>query len=151
MSDASLLDDGVGVRAQADAHEEILNVAQPRDAAIDEVFALSGTIQPAADDNFAGFQMHRRPFSGGFFLQEFRFAVNARGSVVRFRDVAAAFLFRSLCILRALCVKSFFCHRAERAVRNSDRPGCGSFVRAAIEDKLSRLDHFGIDQRQRYL
>ena len=30
LADAALLDDGVGIRTQADAHEHFLNVAQPR-------------------------------------------------------------------------------------------------------------------------
>ena len=52
--DAPLFDDGVGIRAKPHAHEHFLDVAQARDAAVDEVFALSGTIQPPADHDFAG-------------------------------------------------------------------------------------------------
>jgi hypothetical protein len=35
QADAALLNDGVGVRAQADAHEHFLDVAEPSDAAVD--------------------------------------------------------------------------------------------------------------------
>ena len=67
QADAALLDDGVGIRAQADAHEHFLNVAKPSDAAVDEVFALAGAIEPAADDDFAG--LHgQNGFVGDLFL-----------------------------------------------------------------------------------
>ena len=54
LPDAALLDDGVGVRAQPDAHEEVLDIAQTGGPAIDEVLALPGAVQPAADDHFTG-------------------------------------------------------------------------------------------------
>ena len=44
LPDAPLLDDGVGIRSEAYAHEHVLNVPQPRRPAINEVFALSRTI-----------------------------------------------------------------------------------------------------------
>src|SRR5439155_7390934 len=51
--DASLFDDGVGVRAQSNAHEHFLDVAEPSHAAVDQVFALAGAIESPADDDFA--------------------------------------------------------------------------------------------------
>ena len=75
LADAALLDDGVGVRSQADAHEQILNVAQPRHAAIDEILALPGAVQAPANDDFAGLQIHCGFFRGALFLQECWLAV----------------------------------------------------------------------------
>ena len=36
LADAALLDDGVGIGAQAHAHEEFLDVAETRDAAVEK-------------------------------------------------------------------------------------------------------------------
>ena len=77
LADAALLDDRVGVRPEADAHEQILNVAQPRHAAIDEIFALPGAVQAPANDDFAGLQIHRRLFRYALFLQKCWFIVSA--------------------------------------------------------------------------
>ena len=54
LADAALLDDGVAIGTETDAHENFLNVAKAGDAAIDQIFALSGAIQAAADDDFTG-------------------------------------------------------------------------------------------------
>src|SRR3989475_1492232 len=64
LADAPLLDDGVGIGAKSHAHKEILNVTEAGDAAVDEVFALAGAVQAAADDHFAGLGLHGR-FIGG--------------------------------------------------------------------------------------
>ncbi len=55
LPDASLLDDGVAFRAQARADEEILDVAQTRGPAVDQVFAFARPEQPPRDGNFAWF------------------------------------------------------------------------------------------------
>ncbi len=54
LADAALLDDGVRIGAEAHAHEEFLNVAKTSYAAVDEIFTLSGAIEAAAHDDFAG-------------------------------------------------------------------------------------------------
>ena len=41
LADAALLDDGVALRAEAGAHENVLDVAQAGGAAVDEVFAFA--------------------------------------------------------------------------------------------------------------
>ena len=64
LADAALLDDGVAIRAETDAHEDFLDVAQAGDAAIDQIFALSGTIQAATDDDFAESYGDRGLFGG---------------------------------------------------------------------------------------
>ena len=69
LADAALLDDGVGIRAQPDAHEQILDVAQARHAAIDEIFALPGAIQAPANDDLARFQIHPMLFRAALFLE----------------------------------------------------------------------------------
>src|SRR5258708_3560755 len=56
QADAALLDNGVGVRAKADAHEHFLNVTEPSDAAIDQVLALARTIEAPADNDFPRFR-----------------------------------------------------------------------------------------------
>src|SRR5438876_6160507 len=60
QTDTALLDNGVGVRAEADAHEHFLNVAKPSHAAIDQVLALAGAIEAAADNDFARFRSQNR-------------------------------------------------------------------------------------------
>ncbi len=54
LADAALLDDGVAFRAEAGAHEEILDIAQAGGAAIDQIFALAGAEQAAGDGDLAG-------------------------------------------------------------------------------------------------
>ena len=54
LPDAPLLDDGVALRAQAGAHENVLDIAQARRAAVDEVFALARTEQAPRDGDLAG-------------------------------------------------------------------------------------------------
>ena len=53
LADAALLDDRVAFRAEAAAHEDVLNVAQAGLAAIDQVFAFAGAEQAAGDGDFA--------------------------------------------------------------------------------------------------
>src|SRR6202022_1733659 len=65
-ADAALLDDGVGIGAETDAHEHFLDVTQASDAAVDEIFALAGAVEAAADDHFA--RLHGQDgFVSGFF------------------------------------------------------------------------------------
>jgi len=106
LSDASLLDNGVGVRAQAYAHEEILNVAaSPRDATIDEVLALPRAIQPAGPLPF------RRASDAlqvsqprAFFFRNFDFTVNTRSVVLRLKCPRCCSRGPGLCVLCApLC------------------------------------------------
>ena len=54
LPDAPLLDDGVAFRTEAAAHEDVLDVAQARLAAINEVFAFAGAEEAAGDGDFAG-------------------------------------------------------------------------------------------------
>ena len=53
LPDALLLDDGVGFRAEAGAHEDVLNIAQAAKFAVEQIFALAGTKQAAGDDDLA--------------------------------------------------------------------------------------------------
>src|SRR5262249_26087915 len=53
LADAALLDDGVALGAEAGAHEDVLDVAQARDAAIDQVLAFAGSEQAPRDGDFA--------------------------------------------------------------------------------------------------
>ena len=46
LADLSLLDDGVGLDAEAGVHQQVLHVAQAADLAVDQVFALAGSVQP---------------------------------------------------------------------------------------------------------
>ena len=54
LPDASLLDDRVALRAQARAAEQILNVAQPRGVAVDQIFALARPVQAPRDGDLFG-------------------------------------------------------------------------------------------------
>ena len=42
LPDAPLLDDGVGLGAEARAHEDVLNVAQAAELAVQQIFAFAG-------------------------------------------------------------------------------------------------------------
>src|SRR6267142_1168297 len=53
LPDASLFDDGVRIRPQADAHKHFLNVAKPRHTTINQVFALPAAVKPPAHHHFA--------------------------------------------------------------------------------------------------
>src|SRR5207253_5804633 len=54
LTDALLADDGVGLATETGAHEDVLNVAQPTDLAIEEVFAIAGAEEAAGNGEFAG-------------------------------------------------------------------------------------------------
>ena len=54
LTDALLADDGVGFATEAGAHEDVLNVAQATDLAVEEVFAVAGAEEAAGDGEFAG-------------------------------------------------------------------------------------------------
>ena len=56
LADASLLDDGVGLGAKAGAHEDVLNVAQAAELAVQQIFAFAGAEQAARDLDFAGLE-----------------------------------------------------------------------------------------------
>ena len=53
LPDAPLLDDGVAFRPQAAAHEDVLDVAQPRLPPVDQVFAFARPEQTPRDGDFA--------------------------------------------------------------------------------------------------
>ena len=133
LADAALLDDGVGVRAQADAHEEVLNVAQARGAAVDEVFALAGAIQAAADDHFAG--MGVRLLLGGALLAEWVRTFGLPASL-RHRNPRLGSCGASSVRLR---------ETIPRRARQSDAADDGSGI---AQNFAGRLGQLGIDQRQ---
>jgi hypothetical protein len=57
LADTALLDDGVAFRPEAAAHENILDIAQARGVAVDQVFAFAGTEQPAGNGDVAVFDL----------------------------------------------------------------------------------------------
>src|SRR6266853_6716245 len=54
LADALLADDGVGFAAEAGAHEDVLDVAEAADFAVEKVFAVAGAEEAAGDGEFAG-------------------------------------------------------------------------------------------------
>ncbi len=52
-SDLALLDDGVGLGAQPRVHQQVVHVAQPAHAAVDQVLALARSVQPPRDLDLA--------------------------------------------------------------------------------------------------
>ena len=54
LPDAALFDDGVTFRTEAGAEEQILDIAQAGDFAIDEIFALAAAEEPAGDGDVLG-------------------------------------------------------------------------------------------------
>src|SRR4029453_16862588 len=66
--DLALLDDRVRLGAEPGVHQEIVDVAQTADLAVDQVFAVTRAIQPARHfdlasdrlDDFLGAQLRRR-------------------------------------------------------------------------------------------
>ncbi len=57
LADASLLDERVGLGAEAGAHEQFLNVAQAAEFAVQQIFAVAGAEQAARDHDFAGAEL----------------------------------------------------------------------------------------------
>ena len=51
--DLALLDDRVGLGAEAGVHQQIVDVAQAADLAVDQVFAVARSVQPPRDLDFA--------------------------------------------------------------------------------------------------
>ena len=47
LADLALLDDRVGLDAEPGVHQQVLHVAQPADLAVDQVFALARSVEPA--------------------------------------------------------------------------------------------------------
>ncbi len=56
LTDTALFDDGVRFRAQTGAHEDVLNVAQTAQLAVEQILALAGTEQAARDGDLASFK-----------------------------------------------------------------------------------------------
>ena len=56
LPDPSLLDDGVGLGAKARAHEDVLNVAQAAELAVQQILAFAGAEEAARDLDFAGLE-----------------------------------------------------------------------------------------------
>ena len=54
LADALLADDGVGLAAEAGAHEDVLDVAEAADLAVEEVFGVAGAEEAAGDGELAG-------------------------------------------------------------------------------------------------
>src|SRR5664279_260433 len=54
LSDAALLDKRIGLRAQARAHEQLLDVTQTAELSIQQIFAVTATKQPTGYGNFSG-------------------------------------------------------------------------------------------------
>ena len=54
LADALLADDGVGLAAEAGAHEDVLNVAQAADLAVEQVLGVAGAEEAAGDGELAG-------------------------------------------------------------------------------------------------
>ena len=53
LPDAALLDDGVGLGPEAGAHEDVLNVAQAAELAVQQILAFAGAEQAARDRDLA--------------------------------------------------------------------------------------------------
>ena len=53
LADALLPDDGVGLAAEAGAHEDVLDVAEAADLAVEKVFAVAGAEEAAGDGELA--------------------------------------------------------------------------------------------------
>ena len=54
LADALLADDGVGFAAEAGAHEDVLDVAEAADFAVEQVLGVAGAEEAAGDGDFAG-------------------------------------------------------------------------------------------------
>src|SRR6185312_12758865 len=58
LADALLPDDRVGFAAQARAHEDVLNVAQAADLAVQQILGVTAAEEPSRDGQFAGADRH---------------------------------------------------------------------------------------------
>ena len=72
LADASLLDERVGLGAEAGAHEEFLNVAQAAEFAVEQIFAVAGAEQAAGDVDFSGVELLLVEFAAADFQDDVR-------------------------------------------------------------------------------
>src|SRR5205085_244506 len=54
LADTALLDESIALRPEPGAHEQFLNVTQPAELSVQQVFAVPRAEQPAGDHNFSG-------------------------------------------------------------------------------------------------
>ncbi len=54
LADALLPDDGVGLTAESGSHEDVLNIAEAADLAVEEIFTIAGAEEAASNGEFAG-------------------------------------------------------------------------------------------------
>ena len=59
LGDAALPDDRIAVPPDAGVQQQLIDILQPADLAVDAVLALAGAVIPAADDSFVGVQIQR--------------------------------------------------------------------------------------------
>ncbi|OFW51696.1 MAG: hypothetical protein A3G77_12505 [Acidobacteria bacterium RIFCSPLOWO2_12_FULL_68_19] len=60
QTDLSLLDDGVGLGAETGVHHQLVDVAQPADLSVDQVFAFTRPVEPARHLDVAREQLRSR-------------------------------------------------------------------------------------------
>ena len=78
-ADLALLDDRVGLGAEPGVHQQLVDVPQPADLAVDQVFALAGTVQPSRHLDVAGEHAPRRDAAIGRCRFHFRCRCRCRG------------------------------------------------------------------------
>src|ERR1019366_3360007 len=149
LTDAALLDDGVGLRAETGAHEDVLNIAQTTELAVEQILALAGTEQAARDRDFAGFE-------GALKFAAANFQHHVRSGSVVSRGLGCVRACVSVIVVVALSGMHFF--GVALNVLGLGRTHSG-LVPVVVGEIVLNVDlglnrvavNFGIDQRQRDL
>src|SRR5208282_2358635 len=107
LADAPLLDERVRLRPQAGAHKQFLNVAQPAELSIEQVFAITAAKQAARHRNLSGVVLLLIEFAPPDLQNNLR-TQHGHGAVVSRRFVSRRFVSRRF-VSRKLLRRCFRC------------------------------------------
>ena len=168
LPDAALLDDGVGLGAQAGAHEDVLNVAQAAELAVQQVFAFAGAEQAAGDLDLSGLEgaleLAAANLENHLGAVGLRVAVDRRlgrrrtspSAEARLAGACIATVRRRPMLLRRSArdelLRSSVRHRRRVSARRADSSQSSGMSILNVDFGLSDIAvDFGVDQRQRNL
>ncbi len=93
LADALLADHGVGFAAEAGAHEDVLNVAQATDLAVEEVLGVAGAEEAAGDGELAGADGGAAELAAANFEDDVVLCVGVGGDLGVWRGLFGGFAF----------------------------------------------------------
>ncbi len=75
-----MFDKSVGFRSETRTHEQVLNVAQAAEFAIEQIFTVAGSEESAGNDDFAGVKLLLIEFAAANLEQNLRRGAGRRSS-----------------------------------------------------------------------